>query len=92
MVPLERWDVDAVHADMPFAAPPPARFGGWLADADLFNAELFGVAAGEAAQVDPQQRLALEAFRGAHGPVQACFRRSHQRSSCRASSLSWLTN
>ena len=40
----------------------PARFGGWLAGADLFDAAGHSMAAAEAVQVDPQQRLALEGF------------------------------
>ncbi|MFJ4091098.1 type I polyketide synthase [Kitasatospora sp. NPDC089913] len=48
---------------------PPGRFAdaarprlaaGWLDRVDLFDAEFFGLAAGEAAAADPQQRLVLE--------------------------------
>ncbi len=72
-MPLQRWDVDAARTDAAFTAPP-TRFGGWLADVALFDAELFGVAVAEAAQVDPQQRLVLDAFHQAHGLIQACIR------------------
>ena len=81
-MPLERWEVDAACADAPLATPP-ARFGGWLANLALFDAELFGVAVAEAAQVDPQQRLLLEAFHHTHdfGQVCACY----EETSCTAS-------
>ena len=71
-VPLERWDVDApLLNNGPQAAP--ARFGGWLCGAALFeHATLFGAAAADAARsIDPQQRLVLDSFRRAHVSLQA---------------------
>ena len=47
---------------------PVARFGrinrfwSWLAGADMFDRTAFGMSAGEATVVDPQQRLTLEAM------------------------------
>ncbi len=71
VVPLERWDIDApLSGTGPHAAP--ARFGGWLRGAALFDAELFGMAAADASRaVDPQQRLILESFRQARMTFQA---------------------
>ncbi len=70
-VPLERWDIDAPLAGSdPHAAP--ARFGGWLRDAALFDTDLFGMAAANAARaIDPQQRLVLDSIRQAHTTFQA---------------------
>jgi len=53
-VPLERWWLDAsddLHA----------RFGSFVANADMFDSELFNVSATEGMLVDPQQRMLLEA-------------------------------
>lgn len=47
-------------ADDGDAHPDLVRSGGYLADADRFEAELFGVNAREAAILDPQHRLLLE--------------------------------
>lgn len=50
----------------------PARFGGWLRGAALFDAALFGMAAADAPRtLDPQQRLVLESVRQAHAIMQA---------------------
>nr|AAX98185.1 polyketide synthase type I [Streptomyces aizunensis] len=50
------WDTDALHADedgRTFA-------GGFLYDADSFDADFFGISPREALAMDPQQRLLLE--------------------------------
>eukprot|EP00976_Prorocentrum_cordatum_P109793 1195079-Prorocentrum_minimum.AAC.3 len=57
--PRHRWDVEAYDcADGP-AAEPHARFGGFMAGVELFDAEHFGMRPAEAAVADPQQRLLL---------------------------------
>ena len=56
-VPLERWDVDAFAAASPNALE--ARFGSFIAGAQLFDAAVFGISRPEALYMDPQQRLLL---------------------------------
>ena len=57
LIPFMRWDIDAVLLWAQDANA--ARFGGTVLDADLFDADLFGISPTEASGMDPQQRLVL---------------------------------
>ncbi len=52
-VPADRWPDDG-------ALPDPARWGAFLEGSEHFDPEPFRLSSQEAAQMDPQQRLALE--------------------------------
>ena len=60
-VPRDRWNVDAFFDPDP-AAPDRmyTKRGGFLDDIANFDATHFGISAGEAVEMDPQQRMILE--------------------------------
>ena len=61
-IPADRWDVDE-HYDPQPGVPgrSVSRWGGFLDDVGGFDAEFFGIGEREAAAIDPQHRLMLEA-------------------------------
>ena len=61
-VPIDRWSVDRWHDKDPLApGKMTTRWGGFLRDVSLFDAGFFRLSPREATQMDPQQRLMLEA-------------------------------
>ncbi|MBK9371592.1 MAG: SDR family NAD(P)-dependent oxidoreductase [Deltaproteobacteria bacterium] len=61
-VPADRWDWRAFDGDPAVdGARTDCHLGGFLADLDRFDPRPFGISPAEAAQMDPQQRLVLEA-------------------------------
>ncbi|MFJ8751530.1 SDR family NAD(P)-dependent oxidoreductase [Streptomyces sp. NPDC102441] len=59
--PVDRgWPADLFHPDADHPGTSTTRRGGFLHDADRFDAEFFGLSPREALAVDPQQRQLLE--------------------------------
>ena len=56
-IPDARWDADAALSQ---GHSMQARFGSFMQDVELFDSTCFGLSAGEASTMDPQQRCLLQ--------------------------------
>jgi len=59
-VPAQRWDKDALRGNPSRDNKTNSIWGGFVANADCFDASFFAISPREAAWMDPQQRFALE--------------------------------
>ncbi|MFN9458741.1 MAG: type I polyketide synthase, partial [Acidobacteriota bacterium] len=59
-VPARRWDAAALYGNPNSGHKTNSIWGGFLEDADAFDADFFQVSPREASWMDPQQRFALE--------------------------------
>ncbi|MGE4278083.1 MAG: SDR family NAD(P)-dependent oxidoreductase [Magnetospirillum sp.] len=59
-VPAQRWDKEALRGNPSRDHKTNSIWGGFVADADCFDADFFAISPREAAWMDPQQRFALE--------------------------------
>lgn len=59
-IPRKRWDKDQWHGNPARENKTNSIWGGFVEDADCFDAAFFAISPREAAWMDPQQRFALE--------------------------------
>jgi acyl transferase domain-containing protein/enoyl-CoA hydratase/carnithine racemase/acyl carrier protein len=59
-VPPQRWDAEALRGNPGKGNKTSSIWGGFVADADCFDAAFFNISPREAAWMDPQQRFAME--------------------------------
>jgi acyl transferase domain-containing protein len=60
-VPADRWNIDAFYdADPSAPGKSVTKWGGFVDDIAMFDADFFGISPSEAEAMDPQQRLILQ--------------------------------
>ena len=83
-IPDARWDADAALSQ---GHSMQARFGSFMQDVELFDSTCFGLSAGEASTMDPQQRCLLQCTAEALHSRQQCLGGSPSQPQSAAGSL-----